>query len=366
LFFAGRLRECPSHLCGMPLVHQFCSGLSTNADFLGVTGSGVVPGLQVGDMRGALEISVFAHLRKGGVLFVDSGAFPAFMGGGRPVDFDVVLGHYEKLAEAASCKANLFIVAPDKIGDPVETERLLTNYAPRLRALAVLGVSVLVPVQAGSADMLANWTRLTELLKGVRVIPAMPMRAAAVSVESVVSFLRCASVPQVHLLGTSRRSTLSTIDLFLPGLVVTADANMVRPAVGVGRPVTEGYRKEVAVQCDEVWYEGGGKEDCGTEFIHNAINTPGTLSKSEEDQVAKWLAPWFPRRDVEAALSAGSLEELAGDEFTSMMCDELFMPFHEQRVARSVGPSMRRKALTAHFNEKRRVLPMDGLFAAAA
>jgi hypothetical protein len=298
------------------------------------------------------------------VLFVDSGAFPAFMAGGGLVDFDTVLRRYEELARVSAIKSNLFIVAPDKIGDQEETERLLTLYAPNLRRLSGLGVSILVPVQAGATDLLTTWERLTAILDGVRIIPAMPMRAAAISVGIVVNFLRRAKVSQVHLLGTSRRSTVDTIGLFLPELQVTADANQVRAAVGEGRPVTDGYRSTVSDLCHAGWCFGGSEQEDGTEFSFDALNTPGFLAPSEVALIADWLTPWQNRTEVLAALANGSLNELVGDELSTALCDYVIPRIHRARVAREVGPSVRSATLAEHFSKRRADVSLSELFAA--
>mgnify|MGYP003381520444 CR=1 FL=1 len=56
--------------------------------------------------------------------FCDSGAFSSFLTG-EPMDWADVLQRYDSLALMTETPGNLYVVAPDKVGDQGETLRLL-------------------------------------------------------------------------------------------------------------------------------------------------------------------------------------------------------------------------------------------------
>lgn len=329
--------------------HQFCSGLSRHSAFVAITRAGVMPGIQVGDLTGALSDAVLAHVRVGGGLFVDSGAFPAFMAGGRSVDFDAVLGSYRRLVDAARDPGSLLLVAPDKVGDPVATHQLLLRYAPALAVLSQRGATFVVPVQLGSADLVETWTAACGILPGVRLVPGMPMRAAAVSVDQVVRFLHQTGEARVHLLGTSKRSHFDTIGLFCAKVTVTADANRIRAAVGAGRPLTENYRELVREACAEHWRAGGPAEEDATEFIANALNVPGFLSRAEVAKLAAFLE-LATGEELSSAIIQCALEERVTSDLIDVACQYPIAEMFRDRVASRVGPAIRAATLTEHFS----------------
>jgi hypothetical protein len=333
----------------MPLQFQFCSGISRKVDFLGITDAGMAPGVQVGDLQGQLRETAFAHVSRGGALFVDSGAFPAFMAGGVDVDFDSVLSTYEALASASTRPEALFVVAPDKVGDPVETLRLLRLYAARLAALSLTGISILAPVQLGGPDMAATWSEVRTVLAGVKIIPAMPMRAAAARIDQVLTFLQQSGETTVHLLGTSKQQNFDALGLFCPGVVFTADANRIRAYVGKGRPITEDYRENLRDECSAAWMDGGAQDEDGTEFTFNALNVQGFLRDSEIEKIVAFIGDADAAK-IRTALRRCELAEVIEADFMDLVCMYPLPEVHAARVARQVGAGIRQQALTKHFS----------------
>ena len=334
-----------------PFLYRFCSGVTRAVDFGGIVEAGMVPGIQVNDLNGRLRLAVLHHLRSGGALFVDSGAFPAFMAGRGSVDFDRVMERYAELVQTATEPERLFLVAPDKIADPDETLRLLSRYASQLKSFSDAGASILVPMQAGNLDidMGSTWRSAVSVLPGVRTIPAMPMRAASVSLERIVRFLRDSDLAQVHLLGTSRAAHATAIRRVCPGVIITCDANRIRAAVGRNRPLTLDYRESVQERCIEAWRNGGATCEDGTEFTFEVLNTRDVLTAKEEDRVVAYLAPWCHEFEVRLALLAGALGNLLGDELAPIFCQYCLEPIHRARVAQAVGPTVRRESIVRHF-----------------
>lgn len=330
----------------MPIRYQFCSGISRKVDFAGVVNAGMAPGVQAGDLYGSLGEEVFAHVERGGALFVDSGAFPAFMAGGSVnVDFDAVLSSYEALAGASSRPSALYVVAPDKVADPEETLRLLQSHYGRIEKLIRLGVSLLVPVQLGSRNLVATWSAIQQVLTSVPIIPAMPMRAAAANIDQVISFLQESGERKVHLLGTSKQSNFDAIGLLCPGVDITADANRIRAYVGEGRPITEEYRACVQEDCCTAWGKGGTLIEDGTDFIYSVLNDPGVLSESEVSKIVDFIGHPDASK-IRSAILRGELGEVIEEDLLSLVCMYPIPEVHAARVARKVGAGIRQQSLT--------------------
>lgn len=123
-------------------------GLSSNVDTMLGTGWG--------RRRPALQRLLVDQVRKGRLVYVDSGAYPRFASRTpRPLpDFDRVIGVYERLLAAAQRPEALAVTAPDAIGDRRLTRDLQRRYARPLRALLGSGVRLVVPVQGRRASEL--------------------------------------------------------------------------------------------------------------------------------------------------------------------------------------------------------------------
>lgn len=334
----------------MPLLIQFFSGINRLTDFEGIANAGAVVGAQVCHLKGSFGDAVLEHLRKGGSIFLDSGAFPAFMPGGAPVDFDTVMEAYEHVAAAAQRPEALYLVAPDKVGDPIETLRLLRQFEPRIRALALAGVSIIVPVQLGSSSLTATWAEIRQALNGIPIIPGMPMRAAAVTIDHVIAFLQATGEKRVHLLGTSRQAHFNQIDFFCPNVSITADANRIRASVGANRELTKNYRQRLHDACCDEWYEGGEMLD-STEFTGFATSDPKFLTPSETAQVAQFVKE-ITGDDVLEQIRRTPMAEVLEPELLDLVYEYSLLEIHRARAARLIGPKIRSLALTDYFSKE--------------
>ena len=146
------------------------------------------------------------------VVFVDSGAFSEVKFGpeGRTIvqpmtaaRWDAVLGLYERLGAALG--RQLFVVAPDSVGDQDESLRRLETYKDRILALAAKGVNILVPVQKGSVTQ-AEFAELVDSILGTDWIPAMPCAKAATTAAELADFVATRKPRHVHLLGLGIRN----------------------------------------------------------------------------------------------------------------------------------------------------------------
>ena len=100
------------------------------------------------------------YLNKGGQVFIDSGAFTDFRAG-RMTDFVGVFQTYERFSEGVDPGnlENLYVVAPDVIGNPGETELLQMDFIKESAALADKGAQIIVPVQTGQGSLVETVLR---------------------------------------------------------------------------------------------------------------------------------------------------------------------------------------------------------------
>ncbi|MFK4136470.1 hypothetical protein ACI2KR_29975 [Pseudomonas luteola] len=98
----------------------------------------------------------YAHYPTTSQVFVDSGAFEARRKGIQ-LDWEVVFQAYEVILNMTDRPQGLSIVAPDVIGDQIETLHLWQRYSLRVQTWIDAGVRVIVPLQCGNlsaGDML--------------------------------------------------------------------------------------------------------------------------------------------------------------------------------------------------------------------
>lgn len=186
--------------------------------------------------------------RHGFRLFVDSGAFSEVRFGpqGRQVvkpitdaDWRKRLAIYFRLTRVLKPR-QLYLVAPDAVGDQDETLRRLQVYVPQVRKLVKLGANVIVPVQKGALPMINFWWRALEVL-GIRerdAIAGIPMKKDATRVEELEEFAAQLGLwAKIHLLGLGPASkryqpALSAIWGVCEWCEVTSDSVTLRAMVG--------------------------------------------------------------------------------------------------------------------------------------
>jgi hypothetical protein len=138
--------------------------------------------------------------------FIDSGAYGEFTaklrGESAPVNWPRVIALYKRVG--AVLGDQLHVVAPDCIGDQIETMRRLEEYADDMRELDAMGVRILMPVQRGALSQ-AEFFALTVEVLGFEPTPAIPCKAAATSVQEVADFVREIQPATVHMLGLGPR-----------------------------------------------------------------------------------------------------------------------------------------------------------------
>lgn len=213
------------------LAIAFRSGMSASRDFAAAENAGVAIGVVVGELSMPTRIlAIPRFLRAGGKLFIDSGAFAEFKTGIEP-DFDRVLRCYEFAAEAFDQydPAQLYVVAPDKVGDQGATLERLARYRVRVRALIEAGCHVIVPLQRGALNAAAMLDAVADVLGTRAFVAGIPSNAEALSIAE------CATLrhDRFHILGRVQMSAeqgarLHALTSNNPAAHVTADANWLR------------------------------------------------------------------------------------------------------------------------------------------
>lgn len=165
-------------------------------------------------------------------IFVDSGAFS-----GTP-DWDKVLGLYIRLAKVLGNQ--LWVVAPDVVGDQEATLELLERFHQDLFDLNMLGARVIVPLQKGQLDLSAFYCVVLGTLDFAPV-PGLPCKKAATTLDEAKQFFanldawRLDEPGAVHLLGMGPKNRLADEFVAAAGdRAVTMDSNWIRANVGRG------------------------------------------------------------------------------------------------------------------------------------
>ena len=146
-------------------------------------------------------------------IFVDSGAFSEvrFGAAGREIvkpinDAEWVrrLAIYVELAAALGDQ--VWIVAPDAVGDQHETIVRLDRYSHTVKVIADLGARILVPMQSGTLTY-AEFARAVDLALGFDSwVPSVPCKKAAASPADVADLVAAREWDHVHLLGLGVRN----------------------------------------------------------------------------------------------------------------------------------------------------------------
>jgi len=265
----------------------YVSGMSATTDYAGCADAGIPVGVQVQDLSAAVERQIAEYANLGGLTFVDSGAFKAFIKK-TTVDFDMVLDRYERLATMTDRPENLAVVAPDVIGTMDETAALQRFYLLRIKRLAKMGVELLMPFQQGweTAAYVAHY-RFLEAAFGPITL-AFACNAAAWKPAAVAKLIRVIRPNRVHLLGVGTKNLDAYSDAVMwnsPSAILSSDANRTRVFLGKGRAITEDTRTGVKAIYQEAAEEFDQCYD-GTEMDFDLHHSPGYLEVAEAKELA--------------------------------------------------------------------------------
>jgi hypothetical protein len=158
-------------------------------------------------------------------LFVDSGAFSEVMEnpGGPPVPNpkkkikdkayksgkETILGWRERLAAYLMLARHLgpqaYLVAPDLVANQEKTLERMVKYRDVILECAGFGANILVPIQRNPYGLTTAqfYAKVRRIYSGVPVIPALPMKKGATSLEELAGLLDSVREPihAMHFLG---------------------------------------------------------------------------------------------------------------------------------------------------------------------
>jgi hypothetical protein len=251
----------------------FRSGMSRSKDLHAGIGANVPVGVVAGELLFLQRmITIPRYLQAGGAVFIDSGAFSELKTGIEP-DFERVLGVYREIAEhvrdMGMTPSNLYVVAPDKVGDQWASIERLCKYEKQVRELIDMGVQVIIPIQSGPIEPAELVTSIALIVETRSFIVGVPSNAAAMSIEE------CARLDHhsYHILGRVQRNAqqdarVAALRLNNPSALITADANWLRSrlalvaekaaeirASGERHPFLAMRELSVraAIECDKTW-----------------------------------------------------------------------------------------------------------------
>lgn len=241
------------------LTAAFRSGMSRRADFRGAADANVPIGVVAGELDTAtILLAIPKYLGRGGYVFVDSGAFSEVRTG-EPPDFKHVLYVYDTIADGASSYTDdlsrLYVVAPDKVGDQIETLNRLQRYRQRVLDLIALGCQVIVPIQCGAMTPSAMLDAAVEVLGTRRFVCGIPSNKAAMSIAECAMLHHHA----FHILGRVQQNEeqiqrMAALVANNPGATLTADANWLRSRMTSVCQTTDGERRSrIAQPVQAIW-----------------------------------------------------------------------------------------------------------------
>ena len=179
------------------------------------------------------------YARRGGRVFVDTGAFPAFTRG-IPVDWD----RNQRLVRQLIAQApgtRFHIVMPDIIGDQTASLNLLARNAGYVRHVIAAGHDALVPIQKGGLAPYDAFAEAVQIIGTDDFTAAVPSNRAAFSNADLSNLMGGPIKPRrVHFLGVA-----AIVHRASPTTVVTSDANRLRAKVGQGQPLTVGRQRAI-------------------------------------------------------------------------------------------------------------------------
>lgn len=111
-------------------------------------------------------------------VFMDNGAFPAFLAGKPPPNFDWVMGIYDEMIAQAPSPDLVNIVGPDEIDEPENSFALLKKYQKQLVNYIRQGVRLILPIQADSYETFDQSMKIYQKFRtqGDSVVLGIPSR----------------------------------------------------------------------------------------------------------------------------------------------------------------------------------------------
>lgn len=345
-------------------VTVYRSGMSSRSDFTGYANACVPIVVQINDLSGPTIRLLADYNERGGLLFVDTGAFNAFRKGKR-INFHRVLAAYRNLLSHLSRKRLVALVMPDVIGDQAATLDLLRAHADEIRAFIAEGCDVVIPIQKGGLSLSEAYATILDLLGTDQFRVALPSNKVAVTAEEAAAFVAQCRPTAVHLLGIAKQKRFATLVAGLrqaaPGIRLSSDANFLRAMIGRNRPLSQSIDARLDDESKDVASDGDAARGLPdeTEFTYDVYNTPGYLDERQARDLATLVSndPLTQAQVIKAALSSER-----GAEYGSRLGDLL-----EQLCPEQIGDYVVRALLVGHVKKRiRRDIRAEEITRAAA
>jgi hypothetical protein len=288
------------------------------------------------------------YAQRGGIIMVDSGAFPAFKynlkraeaiekgkkvpkfpegafikqkDGTAKVDWDQVITWMEDFIKDSGGGDNITFVAPDIVGDQAVTFKLQQKHGPRFNKMwdpspgQGDGVRIMLPIQLGDMSPSQAWTLGTRLLEVGQVTVGIPSNQNDFSDADVESLMTESKMrpSRVHFLGATTRTPAlaGRIDIVReanPEAFVTFDATS-KWRTQVGRP--KAGPKPITKRRDELKQKRIEEEEERTwDMVQDLYTDPEEfLGSITAKEMAYLEERWGSREEWNIGFEAGSLEQ---------------------------------------------------------
>lgn len=346
----------------------FASGSNAPGEIRGFAELRHPLGVAAPECGGACERELLTLAGTGLPVFVDSGAFSEVeFGDGpprvvRPITPEAwkrVLALYSRLA--AGLGSQVYIVAPDQVGNQRETLHRLAVWKGALHQLQAQGAQIIVPIQRGEWPM-ATFDQQIQGLLGLDpldYIVGIPSKKDATPIAELRAFLAERRPYRLHLLGLGPQSdrwgeVWAAITELVPGADVSCDSVLIRAHVGQGRKLTRAQQVAEAELGEEVWSPGSWKTGTG-EAAPDPTETLVGLTPAEVTRIGRALQlDRAARRDL--AADPVEFYSALGDEGSERFdpvkqadLDQLLDQIHRQRYHKASRAEKKRRGVVSAF-----------------
>jgi hypothetical protein len=270
----------------------YCSGSNHGGEIRGLSLAGCHVGVAANELKANAERELLALAGTPARIFVDSGAFAEVHFPEGRLEVKTPITHEEWLSRldlyrrlASELGSQVVVVAPDMVGNQVETLRRLRRYAGQMAELRELGAEIIVPIQRGRRSMIEFDRACSAALGFSDYVRGVPLKKAATTHEAYEAFV--SELPfgtRVHLLGKGPNShDYAHLVSMSKHLVLSCDAVRIRALVGRTNGPGGGPRALTAAS-DEVRAElghGATAFEVKCEAIRRVFATEGSYEPTE-------------------------------------------------------------------------------------
>lgn len=294
-------------------VDRFHSGSSAYWDCRGFILAGVPVGITATALPkqdgGKLLDLVAAYTGRGGLAFVDSGAFGAFVAGER-LDFERdVFPAYDELVRRCALPGQLRLVMPDVVGNPVASMELQQRHAGRIRGWIASGAHCIFPLHSPNDS--AFLEAIEAVTAGMPYTVGVPSNLEAWSFAELQRFCAAHKPARIHMLGLGQPKKVEAVAEGVaevsPDTAISCDSCTLLAHVGHGRRLTDRCQTRLADAVEWIIEDPTAQvpyPDLST-YVCNLLDVPNYLAEADVRRLAQRF-----ELDADELLEAGSTEGL--------------------------------------------------------